>query len=126
VKLALVLLVGLAGLLSISVSGATVSTVKVFVFESTLVLPAASVARARAVCEPLLRGLGGVNVQLPAASAVVVPAATPSRKTVTVLLTSAVPLTNGWVLFVLPRSRGDNNRRRRRYIVKCHRIVGAG
>src|SRR5207253_3120019 len=105
-KLALALALGLAGLAVIVVSGATVSTLKVFVFESTLVFPTASVARARTVCMPSPSGLGGVNVQLPTASAVVVPAATPSRKTVTVLLASAVPLTNGCMLFVLPPFTG--------------------
>ena len=60
VKFALVLLLAAGGVTVKAVSGSTVSTVKVFVFESTLTLPAASLARARTVCEPLASGTVGV------------------------------------------------------------------
>src|SRR6476661_1549018 len=77
--------------LVITTVGAVVSTVKVLVLLSTLVLPAASAARAFTVCEPLARPVEGVKLQLPLASAVVVATGVPSTITVTVVPDSAVP-----------------------------------
>ena len=69
----------------IVVLGAMVSTVKLFVFESVLTLPAASAARALTVCAPLVSGTGGVNDHVPP-FATVFPTTDPSMKILTVLL----------------------------------------
>ena len=61
------------------ITGASVSTVKMLVLESTLTLPAASVEVAFTVCGPSARATEGVKLQAPAPSAVVVPTAAPSR-----------------------------------------------
>ena len=68
----------LPGATTTGAAGATESTVKVLVLESTLVLPAASLDVAFAVCEPCDRSVVGVKLQAPEAFAVVVPATTPS------------------------------------------------
>ena len=68
-----------AGVESTGAAGGVVSTVKVLVAESTLVLPAASVAVALTECDPSLSDEAEVKVQLPAPLAVVVPADEPSK-----------------------------------------------
>jgi len=82
----------LAGPVTTGAAGTLASTVKVLVLESALVLPAASAAVAFTVCWPLARPVVGVRVQLPAASAVVVPTEVPSTMTLMVLPGWAVPL----------------------------------
>jgi hypothetical protein len=66
------------------------------------VLPAASVLVAVNVCAPPPSGVVGVNVHWPVPSAVAVPMATPSTRTVTVLLGSAVPAMVGVVDVLSP------------------------
>lgn len=96
----------LAGVATTGAAGAVVSTVKLLVLEAAETLPAASVAVAETVCAPAASEDGAVKVQLPEAFAVVVPTFEPSRRTVTVLLTSAVPEIAGDVLLVLLPSAG--------------------
>jgi hypothetical protein len=84
-----------AGAVSTGDSGATVSTEKPRVAEGTLVLPAASVAVALAVCAPCASGAATVKLQVPEGLAVTVPAFAPSSFTLTVLLASAVPEMTG-------------------------------
>ncbi|EAU68165.1 Pea-VEAacid family [Stigmatella aurantiaca DW4/3-1] len=91
----------LAGVVTTGAAGATVSTVKVFVLETGLVLPAASVAVAFTVCGPSASGAVGVRVQLPLAFAVAVPTDVPSTMTLTVLPGSAVPLYVGVLSLVV-------------------------
>ncbi|EAP74837.1 Hypothetical Protein RRSL_04702 [Ralstonia solanacearum UW551] len=62
---------------NVGVSGAVVSTVRVNVVLASLVLPAASVAVTVMLWLPSARAVPGLNVQLPEASAVVVPIAVP-------------------------------------------------
>jgi hypothetical protein len=81
-----------AGVAMSGAEGAPVSTVKVLVLEATLVLPAASVAVAFAVCDPSASVVLGVKLQLPLLLATVVPTTEPSMLTVTVALASAVPV----------------------------------
>ena len=68
-----------AGVESTGAVGGVVSTVKVLVAESTLVLPAASVAVALTECDPSLSDEAEVKVQLPAPLVVVVPTDEPSK-----------------------------------------------
>ena len=90
-----------AGVSTTGAGGGVVSTVKVLILESTLVLPSASAAVALTVCDPSINDGIAVNVQLPAPSAVVMPADAPSKNTVTVLPASAVPVTVGVLSLVL-------------------------
>ena len=68
-----------AGVITTGATGGVVSTVKVLVAESTLVLPSASVAVALTVWAPSLSDEAEVKDQLPAPLAVVVPADEPSK-----------------------------------------------
>jgi hypothetical protein len=103
-NVALVWLVGLAGLDVIVVFGATVSTLTVRTADEPETFPAGSVAVAVRECKP------SVNViardQLPAASAAAVPFDVAPSKTVTVLFGSAVPVTVTVALFVSELSGG--------------------
>jgi hypothetical protein len=95
-----------AGVTTTGAGGGVVSIVKVFVFETGEVLPAASVAVALTVCDPSVK-VGAARVQFPEASAVaVVPSGVPSMLTVTVLFASAVPEIVGVVSFVDDPSAG--------------------
>ena len=86
-------LLPLAGVSTTGAGGGVVSTVKVLILESTLVLPSASAAVALTVCDPSINDGIAVNVQLPAPSAVVMPADAPSKNTVTRPVALAVPVT---------------------------------
>ncbi|MNS66885.1 hypothetical protein D3C72_1001160 [compost metagenome] len=75
--------------------GATVSTTMVIPAEGGLVWPAASVAVVVRVWLPLASALGGVKLQLPLASTLVVPILVPLSKTVMVVPASPIPLRVG-------------------------------
>lgn len=90
-----------AGACTTGAEGATESTVKVFVFEGTDVLPAASVEVTATVWLPCVRSAVGVKLKVPPAVAVVVPMTLPSTRIVTVLFASAVPVIGGLTLLVV-------------------------
>ncbi|PNQ35691.1 hypothetical protein CVT22_22680, partial [Ralstonia solanacearum] len=87
--------------LTIGAAGAAVSTVRANTELAVLTLPAASVAVAVRLWLPSVRAVG-VKVQLPEASAVVVPSSVVPSKTLMVLLASAVPVSVGVASLVLP------------------------
>jgi hypothetical protein len=92
----------LLGEVTVGAAGPTVSTVNVRVVGG-LVLPAGSVAVTANACGPSLKGVVGVQLQLPLPSAVAVQMGTPPSLTVTVLPGSAVPFMVGVLsLVVLP------------------------
>ncbi len=88
----------------ISRAGAIVSTTNEPV--SVAVWPAASVARTETMCIASSRGVVTWKVQLPSASAVVVPRTMPSTVTCTVSPGSAVPLSSGVASPIGPWSPG--------------------
>ena len=93
----------LAGVATTGATGITVSTVKEFALLTGDTLPAASVAMALTEWAPWLSAVAGVQLKVPAATAVVEHTVAPSTETVTVLPASAVPLYAGVaVLSVLP------------------------
>ena len=91
---------------TVGATGATVSTVNARVVAGP-VLPAGSVAVTANTCGPLLRGVVGVQLQLPLASAVAVQTGAPPSVTFTVLPGSAVPLIVGSVLDVVLLAAGE-------------------
>jgi hypothetical protein len=96
-----------AGVLTEGAAGGAVSTVKVFVLESTLTFPAASLALAFTLCAPSKREAGCTKLQFPVPSTAAVPCSDPSAKTVKVLYASAVPDILGVLSFVLLPLAGE-------------------
>ena len=92
------------GVTTTGAAGATVSTVTASGVLTGPVLPAGSVAVAVRLCGPLVSGVVGVQLQLPAPSATAVHTVVPLglSLTVTVLPGSAVPLRVGVVLPTVP------------------------
>jgi hypothetical protein len=93
------------GEVMLGATGAVVSTVKLRA-AGGLVLPAGSVAVTNAVLGPSLKGVVGVQVQLPLPSAVAVQTGVPPTVTVMALLGSAVPLKVGVLSLVCRLSVG--------------------
>jgi hypothetical protein len=91
------------GPVTIGASGAWVSTLKVTVAEGTAPL---TLSVALTVWLPSESGVGGTKVQLPLASATVVPTCTPSMKTWTVAPGCAVPWIAGVAVFSVAPSLG--------------------
>src|SRR5690606_40687435 len=90
-----VLTVPSLGLVMLGAIGAVASITNVTAADSSLVLPAASVAFAVMPCARAHDALLGVNDQPPPPSAIVVHWEPPSLTTSTVLIPSAVPLIDG-------------------------------
>ncbi len=90
------------GVITTGAAGATVSTVTATGVLAGLVLPAGSVAVGVRVCGPLVKGVLGVQVQLPAPSTTAVQTVVAPSFTVTVLPGSPVPLIGGVVLPTVP------------------------
>lgn len=94
-----------AGAVTTGAAGGTVSTVNGRGVAG-LVLPAASVAVALAVCGPSTSGSAGVQFQLPLESVKAVHSVALPSLTVTVDAGSAVPLKGGLLLLVLAKFAG--------------------
>ena len=95
-----------AGLLIDGAAGATVSTVKVRLGAAELTLPVASAAFADMVWLLSLSGVVGVQLQLPAPSAVALQRVVKPSVTVIVLPASAVPLKVGVLSLVMLAAAG--------------------
>ncbi|MNQ78554.1 hypothetical protein D3C85_934690 [compost metagenome] len=86
----------------VGLAGASVSTVKPKASDTTLVLPALSIAVAVMLCGPLLRFVSGTKVHSPAALACTRPISVAPSRMITVLSASAVPLNQGLKSSVVP------------------------
>ena len=81
-------------------SGAAVSTFSVKAGEVPERLPAASVALTRRSCEPGVRSVPGIKLQLPLSLTKAVPISTPLSRICTVLPATPVPVSSGRVSLV--------------------------